>query len=202
MGGVFAVSVVAGALDRQQAAQFAVRIERMAGFTTSDGIQLVADIYHPQRAGPKTPTILVRLPYSKNATNKLFATVAGRMWAERGYTVVLQGTRGRYESGGDYYPRGTTRRHRDTRLAGPATVVRRPPGYVGLLVLCLHTVGAGRPQEPRTKVLLIQECSTDMHGMFYHGGAFSLKDCPVLGCHVAWHSRRNAGSRDAAARLQ
>ena len=31
-------------------------------------------------------------------------TVVGRLWAERGYTVVIQGTRGRYESGGRYTP--------------------------------------------------------------------------------------------------
>jgi hypothetical protein len=157
--------------------EFAVRIERSAGFTTSDGIQLVADIYHPQRAGPKTPTILVRLPYSKNATNKLFATVAGRMWAERGYTVVLQGTRGRYESGGDYYPL------REERRDGIETLdwLARQPWFDGRLGMwgCSYYaytqwVLADR-KNPGPRALLIQECSTDMHGMFYHGGAFSLK---------------------------
>ena len=73
-------------------AQFAVRIERRVPLTTSDGIQLVADVYHPRRAGETTPTILVRIPYSKIFVNGLFATVVGRMWAERGYTVVIQGS--------------------------------------------------------------------------------------------------------------
>ena len=31
-------------------------------------------------------------------------TLIGRLWAERGYTVVMQGTRGRYQSGGRYDP--------------------------------------------------------------------------------------------------
>src|SRR5438128_4286653 len=70
---------------------------------TSDGIALVSDIYHPKDVA-RTPTILVRIPYSKTWLNTSFATVVGRFWAERGYTVVIQGTRGRYESGGRYTP--------------------------------------------------------------------------------------------------
>ena len=84
-------------------AEYAVRIERRATMTTSDGIRLVSDIYHPVRAGA-TPTILVRIPFSKTIVNSFFATVVGRFWAERGYTAEIQGTRGRYESGGDHYP--------------------------------------------------------------------------------------------------
>jgi uncharacterized protein len=70
---------------------------------TSDGVPLVADIYHPQRI-VHTPTVLVRIPLTRDLKNSLFASVIGKMWAERGYTVVIQGTRGRFGSGGDFYP--------------------------------------------------------------------------------------------------
>src|SRR5882724_10049575 len=88
--------------------EFAVRVTR-ASMRTSDATLLVANVYYPWRAG-RTPTILVRLPYSKNFTNALFSDVVGRMWAEHGYTAVIQGTRGRYESGGEYYPLRDERR--------------------------------------------------------------------------------------------
>ena len=77
--------------------EYAVRIERGSAIRTADGVQLLADVYHPLRT-TRTPTILVRIPFSKTFSNSLFATVIGRFWAERGYTVVIQGTRGRYES--------------------------------------------------------------------------------------------------------
>ena len=41
---------------------------------------------------------------SKTWQNQFFASVIGRMWAERGYTVVIQGTRGRFGSTGPYDP--------------------------------------------------------------------------------------------------
>ena len=64
-------------------AEFDVRIERGVPMMTSDGIALVSDIYHPKDVA-RTPTILVRIPYSKTWLNTSFATVVGRMWAERG----------------------------------------------------------------------------------------------------------------------
>lgn len=84
-------------------AEHAVRIERAVALTAADGTKLVADVYLPENL-PTTPTILVRIPYSKTVTNTLIATVVGRYWAERGYTVVIQGTRGRYQSEGRNEP--------------------------------------------------------------------------------------------------
>jgi uncharacterized protein len=172
-------------------AEYAVRIERSVELTTSDGILLVADIYHPQRAGPKTPSVLVRLPYSKTMTNKTFATVVGRMWAERGYTVVIQGTRGRYESGGNYYPL------RDERRDGIETLqwLSQQPWYDGRLGMWGGSY-FGYTQwvladctNPGPTALLIQEASTDFHGMFHPGGAFSLKT--ALHWAVMSHGQRD-----------
>ena len=83
--------------------QFAVRVTSRAAMVTSDGTSLLADIYHPQHTS-RTPTILVRIPLTRTLENSLFASVIGRMWAERGYTVMIQGTRGRFGSGGMFYP--------------------------------------------------------------------------------------------------
>ncbi len=178
--------------------EFAVRIERSVALTTSDGVSLVADIYRPQRAGPKTPTILVRIPYSKTLLIRFFATIVGQMWAERGYTVVLQGTRGRYESGGDYYPlRGERQDGIDTLhwLARQPWFDRRLGmwgcSYYGYTQWVLADC-----KEPGPTALIIQEASTDFHGMFHPGGAFSLKSALLWA--LLSHGKRDISPSQAA----
>jgi uncharacterized protein len=65
-----------------------------------DGVVLRADAYRPA-IGDRVPAILVRTPYSK-APHEDRAFI--RRAIERGYAVVVQDVRGRYESGGDFYP--------------------------------------------------------------------------------------------------
>ena len=169
-------SLLARELD-MRAAEFAVRIERGIGFRSSDGVELVADVFHPLRAGPKTPTILVRIPYSKNLVNHLSATIVGQMWAERGYTVVLQGTRGRYESGGRYVP---FKHERQDGIETLQWLSRQPwyDGHVGMWGGSYfgYTQWVLADQvDPGPRALLVQEASTDFQHMFRPGGAFSLQ---------------------------
>jgi len=83
--------------------EYFVKVDKSVAFTTQYGIKLVSDLYRPQRV-KKTATILIRIPYTKNIQARFFSNVVGRLWAERGYTVVIQGTRGRYESEGRHVP--------------------------------------------------------------------------------------------------
>jgi len=64
-----------------------------------DGVTLSADIYMPDGAGP-FPAILVRTPYSNNT---LSAVDQSKWFAERGYVVIQQDVRGRYDSDGTFY---------------------------------------------------------------------------------------------------
>jgi predicted acyl esterase len=63
-----------------------------------DGIQLVADVYRPKSKG-QFPVLLERTPYSRKGD----AAMASEL-ASHGYIVVLQDTRGRYDSEGEFYP--------------------------------------------------------------------------------------------------
>lgn len=63
-----------------------------------DGVILRADIYRP-RAESKFPGLLQRTPYDKSA-----ARAFGMKGAARGYVVVVQDTRGRYRSEGEWCP--------------------------------------------------------------------------------------------------
>ncbi|MFN8658769.1 MAG: CocE/NonD family hydrolase [Candidatus Obscuribacterales bacterium] len=75
-------------------AQYAVSIERDVQIPVEDGVVLVADVYHPQHL-ERSPTIIVRIPYTKTINNMITANLMGRLWAERGYTAVIQCTRGK-----------------------------------------------------------------------------------------------------------
>ena len=63
-----------------------------------DGVSLVADVYRPDVAG-ELPVLLQRTPYDR----KTSASQA-RELASHGYIVVVQDTRGRYDSEGEFYP--------------------------------------------------------------------------------------------------
>jgi hypothetical protein len=62
-----------------------------------DGVHLVADVYRPEAPGP-FPVLLQRTPYNRRQA------ATGVLLASHGYIVVLQDTRGRYDSEGTFSP--------------------------------------------------------------------------------------------------
>ncbi|GFG85559.1 CocE/NonD family hydrolase [Mycolicibacter algericus] len=64
-----------------------------------DGVTLVAAHYQP--TGEVAGTLLVRCPYGRGFP---FSVVFGRMYAARGYRVILQSVRGTFGSGGVFEP--------------------------------------------------------------------------------------------------
>jgi putative CocE/NonD family hydrolase len=62
-----------------------------------DGVTLAADVYRPRGDG-RFPVLLQRTPYDRRSP------VTGLLLASHGYVVVLQDTRGRFGSGGEFYP--------------------------------------------------------------------------------------------------
>jgi len=67
-----------------------------------DGVELATDVYMPAEGGP-FPTILQRTPYDRGSPGAYSAPDAVYM-AQRGYAAVIQDTRGRYDSDGQWYP--------------------------------------------------------------------------------------------------
>jgi putative CocE/NonD family hydrolase len=80
------------------AQSFGVTVEHNAAAVMRDGTKLRADIYRPKAEG-KFPVLLVRTPYDK--TQELEFGVKA---AARGYVVVAQDVRGRFQSEGEWYP--------------------------------------------------------------------------------------------------
>jgi uncharacterized protein len=63
-----------------------------------DGVKLAADIYQPE-ADAKFPVLLQRTPY-----NRAGAAESAAAMAAHGYVVIIQDTRGRFDSQGEFYP--------------------------------------------------------------------------------------------------
>jgi putative CocE/NonD family hydrolase len=63
-----------------------------------DGVTLRADVYRPKAEG-RYPVLLVRTPYDKQWISDF-----GYRGAARGYVVIAQDVRGRFESEGEWYP--------------------------------------------------------------------------------------------------
>lgn len=80
------------------AEKFEVTVERNVPAKMRDGVTLRADIFRP-RADGKFPVLLVRTPYDKHGSMGF-----GLKAAARGYVVIAQDVRGRFESEGEWYP--------------------------------------------------------------------------------------------------
>jgi len=93
-------------LLRLPAPRYEVAVERNLAIPMPDGVALRADHYFPRPAG-SYPTILVRTPYGRGSAGGLLAqgmAVLLTCFAERGYHVLVQDTRGRFDSEGDFEP--------------------------------------------------------------------------------------------------
>jgi putative CocE/NonD family hydrolase len=75
----------------------AVRVQTGVRAVMRDGVSLVADVFRPEGPGP-FPVLLQRTPYNRREAD------VGVLLASHGYIVVLQDTRGRYDSEGEFYP--------------------------------------------------------------------------------------------------
>jgi putative CocE/NonD family hydrolase len=76
-------------------------LEKNVPVPMRDGVVLRADVMRPAEGG-KFPVLLYRTPYGKEDEQREYTTF--KHAAERGYAVVIQDVRGRYQSDGDFRP--------------------------------------------------------------------------------------------------
>lgn len=97
---------VLGRLLRLPPLQNHVRRTMHVEVRTPDGVCLRGDHYAPQIKG-SAPTLLIRTPYGRNERHSIYgALLAFFAWrfAERGYHVLVQDVRGRFDSEGEFVP--------------------------------------------------------------------------------------------------
>ncbi len=77
---------------------YRVTIQPGVSVKMRDGVSLVADVYRPV-SDEEFPVLLERTPYNRTGNTRMANELASH-----GYIVVLQDTRGRFASGGEFYP--------------------------------------------------------------------------------------------------
>ena len=138
-----------------------------------DGTHQIADRYIPQTGEP-CPTLLVRTPYGRGFP---YDFMYGGLFAEHGYNVLLQSTRGTGGSGGTFEP------FTDEAADAQATIawLREQPWFNGSLA----TIGASylgftqwalaNDAPPELKAMVVQVSTDDFYGFLYPGGAFAME---------------------------
>jgi hypothetical protein len=152
---------------------YRVSVERGIRIPMPDGTYQVADRYIPQTGEPR-PTLLVRSPYGRGFP---YDFMYGSMFAEQGYHVLMQSTRGTGGSGGTAEP------FTDEAADAQATVawLREQPWFSGALA----TIGASylgftqwalaQDPPPELKAMVVQVSADDFYEFLYPGGAFAME---------------------------
>jgi uncharacterized protein len=144
------------------------------GLTTRDNVRLVTEVFQPQDM-VKAPAILIRIPITDTTYNRLRVGMIARYWASRGYVVAVQGTRGRYKSGGDFYPLKYERQDGIETLAW----IKQQSWYDGHVVMwggsAFGYTQWAVSDQPDIDAYFIQIASSDFHRMLHPGGAFALE---------------------------
>jgi putative CocE/NonD family hydrolase len=152
----------------------AVDVEHDIRLPSAGKVELLTDLYWPKGLGP-LPTILVRTPYGRRGGLAGFTPVWARLFAERGYRVVVQSTRGTFGSGSrmDFLSEAE-----DGRAAAD-WIVSQPwsngeigtygPSYLSSVQWALAST---RP--PQLKAMAIQIMAADSRRAMYPGGSFAL----------------------------
>jgi len=149
-----------------------VMVERDLQVPMPDGVVLLADRYVPDNAG-KLPTVLVRSCYGRRG---FFGLLYGYLFAERGYQVVIQSTRGTFGSSGQFDPFGC---EHDDGLATVAWLKQQPwfnsefatngASYLGYVQWAI-----AREAGPELKAMAIQVSTAEFRSQTYTGGSFAL----------------------------
>jgi putative CocE/NonD family hydrolase len=148
-----------------------VAVRRDMEVTMPDGIRLLTDRYWPRGNGGD-PVIVMRSPYGRNAVWAL----AARLFAERGYQVIVQSCRGTGGSEGEF---DAYRHEAQDGLATLAWIEAQPwfsgklamagPSYLGIVQ---WAVAAEPPASLRAMAVSIS--SARVRAFTYPGGTFSL----------------------------
>ncbi len=148
-----------------------VKIERDVEVSTSDGVTLLTDVYHPVGVDD-APTILERTPYGRQTVSALLAPE----FAARGYRYVVQACRGTDGSGGahSYFAEAGDGRRAADWIAEQGwfngDLGTNGASYMGFTQWALAST---RP--PHLKAMVIPLSSSVRSMSWYPGGSFALE---------------------------
>jgi uncharacterized protein len=173
-------------------------LERDVPAQMRDGTTLYADVYRPSSGGP-FPVILMRLPYDKTqAANINYRHPS--WYARHGYLVVVQDTRGRWRSEGDFYPWAHEAEDGYDTVEWAASLPQSN-GRVGMYGFSYDgatQLQAAVERPPSLQTICPGFTSSQYYeGWAYNGGAFALAFNASWATNLAMHDARRRGN-DAA----
>lgn len=150
-----------------------IRIEGHVAVPMRDGVKLYADVYRPRREG-RFPTLITRTPYGVQRDGMHEAVIR---FAQHGYAVVVQDTRGRYESEGAWDPfRNEANDGFDTVewAAGQAWSNGKAGMHGGSYLGHVQWQAATMAPPHLATIFPVLASTSIYHNTFFHGGAFKL----------------------------
>ena len=150
-----------------------IRVDSNVAVPMRDSVKLYADVYRPVRSG-KYPVLVVRTPYGKQREG-IHETLI--KFAQRGYAVLVQDVRGRFESEGKWDPfRYEAEDGYDTvEWAAKQPWSNGKVGMEGGSYLGNVQWQAAAQTPPSLVAIFPTVASTSLyHNTWFHGGAFKL----------------------------
>ena len=143
-----------------------------------DGIRLATEVYRPPGDGP-FPVILQRTPYNRRspAAGSDCDAASGQYFAERGYVLLNQDTRGRYRSEGEFDPmrQEAADGYDAVEWAAVQPWSNGKVGMIGGSYVGLTQWQAAVEQPPHLVAIAPHYSSSNyLDGWTYQGGAFDL----------------------------
>jgi putative CocE/NonD family hydrolase len=177
-----------------------IAVERGVEMAAPDGVTLVADVYHPRTGGP-FPTLLLRTPYRRE-TAQTSAYLHPSWYARHGYLVVVQDTRGRGASGGEFEPFANEGSDGAAAIEWAASLSQSngSVGTYGFSYPGACQLLAARERPPSLVTMCPGFTASRYHdGWMYTGGAFNLAFAASWAANLATEGARRRGD-DAAVR--
>jgi putative CocE/NonD family hydrolase len=164
-------------------------VERNVAVPMRDGVVLCADVYRPADEGTH-PVLVYRTPYGKNDAARDYRTHLSAV--QRGYVVILQDVRGRYDSEGVFDPYAQEGRDGFDTIEWSA---RQPwsNGKVGTFGLSYPGAVqwlAAMERPPHLVAMVPAMTFSSPRHFFYANGVFDLSWLPWIYLNVAPDMRR------------
>src|SRR5262245_48189842 len=164
-------------------------VERNVAVPMRDGVLLRANVLRPATEG-RFPTLVYRTPYGKDHAQESYSL--HRRAVERGYAVVLQDVRGRYESDGEFEP------YRHDGKDGYDTIAWAAAqpwsnGEVGTFGLSYPGAVqwlAALESPPALKAMAPAMTYSTARNFFHSGGVFDLSWVPWIWNNIAPDARQ------------
>lgn len=159
----------------------AVSYEPGLAVPMADGVHLLADHYFPDPDTAEThdfPSLLVRSPYGRGFP---WAALYGVAFAEQGFHVLIQSSRGTAGSGGVFQP------WRDDGPDGRATIAWLRDqawfdgrlGLVGPSAMAYAQWALAANPPPELRAMVVHTPLHNPHGFFHRNGLFALEDALI-----------------------